>query len=440
MKKITIMVAFLFVVGIFGTALAANPFEFVPTGHWSYDSLEQLAESGVFAGYQEVHFRKNQTLTRYEMAVLVAKAIANENNVNSEQRMTIDKLAAEFKAELTNLGVNSANPAVNNPPTPTAANNLTLSGVYRIRYQTLKDNTLVANDFHSLYSMVKIDSSAKIIDEWTGNFSWEAYKNFYNDAGQSSATFASAWGSTGYTGANDLTLANVTGPIAGATMTIGKFQGTFGSGLIFDDYVTGAQIEFGKELKTKWIYAEADSNIEGNTIAGGYLNKLNKVTSVALNYNLSKATSLTSSFQNWTSKTSNVDSMRVYDLNVTSALNPDFSVYGTYDKTSSNNNNRAYVLGVSYKNADRNVAGSYGAFLDYENFEQNTAIDTTYWMSPGSKGFAGGFNYVPAKNIKWTNVFVCDKVLAGNNFGLNSSAEAEGATQKFFRSQLYFYF
>lgn len=447
MRKIVILVTFLFLLSITGMVFANNPFAIVPSGHWAYDSLEVLVNVGAFDGYNDVHFQKNQTMTRYEMAVLVAKAIANEKKINSEQKPTLDKLSAEFKSELSNLGVFSSNPTASNPagvspavPSAPAADNIKFSGFYRVRYHTLKDNENYGNNMHALYSRIELDSTVKINDKWTGNFAWEAYKNFYTDAGKKNGTMSSAWGADGYNGVNDVTLANVTGPIAGTTMTAGKFNHTFGSGLIFDDYVSGVRFEFGKVLKTKLVYAEADSNIEGNTLPNSYLSKLDRATSLEFNYDLSKKTNVTASLQHWTSKQDDVSSMNVYDFNIVSALNKDLSIYGTYDKTTADDNNRAYVLGLSYKVADKNKPGSYSAFIDYENFQKNTAIDTTYWMFPGQKGVAGGFTYVPAKNVKWTNVVFYGKTLSENNLGPNGTAESKDTTQKYLRTQVFLYF
>ncbi|MBU2699000.1 hypothetical protein Ga0466249_000079 [Sporomusaceae bacterium BoRhaA] len=428
MKKSFVLVFILvFMLGLGGTVFAAaNPFELVPINHWAYASINSLVQDGIYKDYQDINFQKDRTLTRNELATLVAKAMANEKKATAEQKAIIDKLAAEFKPELESIGVHANS---------VAAENVKFSGLYRLRYQSLKDQTTNTSILHQFYSRIELDANVNITDGWTGNFAWEAYKNFYNDAGKTNGTFSSAWGTT-YNGANDVTLASVTGPVAGTIMTVGKFNNTFGSGLIFDDYVSGVKFEFGKKLKTKLLYAEADSNIEGNTPSStSYLYKLNKVTSAEFNYALNEATSLTASFQNWQSKTAGIDDMRVYDLNITSALNQDYSVYATYDKTSADTGNKAYVLGISYKNADKNKAGSYGAWLDYEYFEKNTAIDTTNWMSPGQKGFAAGFNYIPAKNIKWTNVFVYGKALADNDL-----SQTTGEKQQFFRTQLYFYF
>lgn len=84
---------------------AANPFVDVPAKHWAYDSVSQLAAAGIIDGYGDGTFRGDRTMTRYEMAQIVAKAMARQDKANAEQKAMIDKLAQEFGDELHNLGV-----------------------------------------------------------------------------------------------------------------------------------------------------------------------------------------------------------------------------------------------------------------------------------------------------------------------------------------------
>ena len=79
---------------------AENPFIDVPAGHWAYGSVEKLAAAGVIEGYGDGTFRGSRLMTRYEMAQVVAKALAKGANV--------DRLAAEFAEELDELGVRVA--------------------------------------------------------------------------------------------------------------------------------------------------------------------------------------------------------------------------------------------------------------------------------------------------------------------------------------------
>ena len=100
MKK-SLVLAMAMALGVTASAYAANPFSDVPAGHWAYDSINKLAAAGVVEGYGDTTFGGDKLMTRYEMAQIVAKAMAKGANV--------DKLAAEFADELDNLGVRVAN-------------------------------------------------------------------------------------------------------------------------------------------------------------------------------------------------------------------------------------------------------------------------------------------------------------------------------------------
>ena len=86
--------------GVTASAYAANPFSDVPAGHWAYDCVAKLAAAGVVDGYADGTFAGDKLITRYEMAQIVAKAMAKGANC--------DKLAAEFADELDTLGVRVA--------------------------------------------------------------------------------------------------------------------------------------------------------------------------------------------------------------------------------------------------------------------------------------------------------------------------------------------
>ncbi|MDY4475923.1 S-layer homology domain-containing protein, partial [Mitsuokella sp.] len=90
------------------TFAAANPFSDVPADHWAYDAVSQLAADGVIEGYGDTTFRGQQNITRYEMAQMIAKAMA-KSDVSAADKALIDKLAAEFSDELNNLGVRVSN-------------------------------------------------------------------------------------------------------------------------------------------------------------------------------------------------------------------------------------------------------------------------------------------------------------------------------------------
>ncbi len=110
------------------TAFAANPFSDVTPQDWAYQSVAQLAAAGVINGYPDGTFKGQNNITRYEMAQMVAKAMANEARANAEQQAMINRLADEFSSELNNLGVRVSN-------LENKVGNVKVTGDARLRYK-----------------------------------------------------------------------------------------------------------------------------------------------------------------------------------------------------------------------------------------------------------------------------------------------------------------
>lgn len=110
MKSLQKFLAILFLMffGCISPAIANdNPFEQVPKGHWAYDAVELLASRGILSEIPETLKDGNRPATRYEVASVVAKAMAkvDENTSSQDDVDTLKQLTAEFVAELDALGV-----------------------------------------------------------------------------------------------------------------------------------------------------------------------------------------------------------------------------------------------------------------------------------------------------------------------------------------------
>ena len=108
MKKLVLV---LVLVLAFALPVLANPFVDVPLNHWAYDNVQSLAAKGVIIGYPDGTFGGNRTMTRYEFAEAVAKALAYVEGMDfasAEDVAILEKLAIEFADELASLGVTVA--------------------------------------------------------------------------------------------------------------------------------------------------------------------------------------------------------------------------------------------------------------------------------------------------------------------------------------------
>ncbi len=136
-KRIAAALAATALVGV-ASAFAANPFSDVPPSSWAYQAVSQLAAEGIVVGYPDGEFKGQRDITRYEMAEIIARAMAHEERANAEQKAVINKLAMEFATELNNLGVRVD--ALENK-----VGNVKLTGDARIKYEDVKHSNTDAN-------------------------------------------------------------------------------------------------------------------------------------------------------------------------------------------------------------------------------------------------------------------------------------------------------
>ena len=97
-----------------GMGASATPFSDVPANHWAYQAIQSLAADGLVEGYPDGKFKGDRPLTRYEMAVLVARVIAKvqANGAGYASKADLDKLQKlidALKDELDSLGVRVTN-------------------------------------------------------------------------------------------------------------------------------------------------------------------------------------------------------------------------------------------------------------------------------------------------------------------------------------------
>ena len=141
------------------SAYAANPFSDVTADDWAYQAVSDLSVQGVVEGYPDGTFKGERNMTRYELAQIVARLMAKEDQLNAEQQATLDKLAGEYADELANLGVRVSN-------LEKKVGNISWSGDARMRYQT-QDNTW-KDATHKAGATANDKAAAKASDSWNG--------------------------------------------------------------------------------------------------------------------------------------------------------------------------------------------------------------------------------------------------------------------------------
>ena len=71
----------------------SKDFPDVPDNHWAYEAVSRLAGNDIIQGYEDGKYHGERTMTRYEMAVIIYKAL--QKGIKAEA-----KLVEEFKPEL----------------------------------------------------------------------------------------------------------------------------------------------------------------------------------------------------------------------------------------------------------------------------------------------------------------------------------------------------
>ena len=142
------------------SAYAANPFSDVTPDDWAFQAVSDLSVQGVVEGYPDGSFKGERNMTRYELAQIIARLMAKEDQLNAEQQATLDKLAGEYADELANLGVRVAN-------LEKKVGNISWSGDARMQYQhKLGETTKHADSWNG---RMRINVQGQVNDQVTVN-------------------------------------------------------------------------------------------------------------------------------------------------------------------------------------------------------------------------------------------------------------------------------
>ena len=380
MKK-SLVLAMAMALGVTASAYAANPFSDVPAGHWAYDSINKLAAAGVIEGYGDTTFGGDKLMTRYEMAQIVAKAMAKGANV--------DKLAAEFADELDNLGVRVAN-------LEKKADNVKVTGELRYKYMSKQGDANEGQSFENdLRSRIWV--TGQINDDWSYTGMIENTQNFYGEKankGDEDPSFARAY---------------VEGKIGGLNVTAGSYNAFLANGNIYDDKVDGAEVSYGDKVKVTGFAGKAtevdDGNYAGGNYAGGELagafGDLNLAAGY-VNYKDLNKDDIGKGLDNaiWYVGAD----YTMGDVNLSGMyLKGDMSYNDVDEKVLDED---GWTVGLAYKGAEATEVGSWGLFANYYDLGGQTYIvhttDANTFDGDGFKGYGVGANYTFAKNIVGT--------------------------------------
>ena len=353
------------------TAFAANPFSDVTPDSWAYQAVSQLANAGIVNGYPDGTFKGQNNITRYEMAQMVAKAMANQDRANAEQQAMINRLADEFSNELNNLGVRVAR-------LEDRVGNVKVTGDARLRYRDAE------HEKSKFDARARLQFNAKVNDR-TDAVVRVASDNF--ELGNSEK------GSNVGVSVDRAYVNHKFGERV--SLKAGRFGQVAGGGLAFDGTFDGAQLNAGNDkINAQVAYGYA---VTGK--AEGYTKDQN-VTNVLVNLNgkVGKHT-MVGGFYDRVNQSSGVKN--IYGFNADANFDKVW-VGGEWLKASNLDKSQAWTAGVGFGNYNIKKQGTWGVKGQYFNAKANAPIVDTTWnhiYTTDAKGWMATVDYALQNNV-----------------------------------------
>ena len=211
------------------SAYAANPFSDVSPDDWAYQAVSDLSDQGVVEGYPDGTFKGERNMTRYELAQVIARLMAREDQLNAEQKATLDKLAGEYADELANLGVRVSN-------LEKKVGNISWFGDARMRWQEKGYEADGSKKEDSWNGRMRINAKAQVNDSTYVRGRFTSNMNFKDNADAN-------------TKMDVLFVHHQFGDKVG--MNLGRNFLTLGqTGMYYDDFFDGAQLFIGDSKLT----------------------------------------------------------------------------------------------------------------------------------------------------------------------------------------------
>ena len=362
------------------TFAAANPFSDVPATHWAYRSLSKLSSEGIVEGYPDGTYRGDRNITRFEMAQMIARALAKapSTNMSASSRAELDKLAAEFREELDSLGVRVEELEKH-------ADKIQWTGEVRYRYN--HDNRRVdgGDDRKSTRSQLQIRlfPTAYINEHWTAKARFTASNNMRTDSTSDLA----------------LTFVYAEGKYGKFTVDLGKMPlySNADQGLVADDFFSGLRFIYGDNLKFQ---------LEGGGWSGGPFSSSNRADYVGAEilYDGDKFNGGLG-YRYFKDKFKDKDS--IFSVGAGYKITDKVKLSGAYAHNSKASNRKsAYNIELAYGGANKSKPQSWGVFAAYRYVGSEVGLAPTYDVWYGTthkKGVEFGATYTPMKNI-WTKI------------------------------------
>lgn len=363
--------------GVSTVCAAANPFSDVPADHWAYDAVTRLAAAGIIEGYGDDTFKGNRQITRYEMAQIVARAMSKETS--GADKAQLEKLQAEFAAELENLGVRVEKLERN-------ADKVSWHGEARYTYTSKRIDGNAKRNADEL--RLRLEPKAEVNKNWSVNARLDADTYLNKDAGSNNSDLVK------------LKRVYAQGDYKNFQVKFGKMsaQTFYDNMMMFADEFSGGEVTFGNKLKTRvragrFNLAAFGAYATASGVGAGQDDSVADLQSIAFRYKTGGFEGIASLYHFKAgafkdngaaaarsyrySKDGDEEHAMIWELVGAYRFDKNWRLLGAYAKNEKADYfNKAGIAQLEYKGSEPQHAGSWGAYAAYRHLGGNTALDT----------------------------------------------------------------
>lgn len=473
-----------------------NTFTDVPREHWAYEAVRELAEDGVIDGYGDGTFHGDRSITRYEMAELVARAMTKLEEASDADKQKIKRLEREFRNELRKMGVRISN-------LERKMDDVKWGAEVRLRYENDSRKGPAGKEIkdHKTEARTRLKLESKFDPKWEVFACLENTQNFRK---------------SGQDGHLEVYYSYVQGNFGGVKMQAGRIPYIPAYGLIVDNAYNGVGLALGTKLKARLFYGresksafaakgngdyylvseevmdpanfkDIESGSKADAVAaakafeeqgtsalkpnnykelldaidkiadngklkqlaydlalakglqadgtfkksdnalakerldtlltelGSYSPKLDdaNMAGIELSYPLDDKTNIKAAYMTFDAVNLNGPKSKMWEAGFDTQLTPDWNVKAVYGKSNADRDNKAYVLGLTYKQYDVLRPKSFDIYANYLHIERLATYDSTYSTDGvsniidlttgqlhGAEGYELGANYIFNTNMR----------------------------------------
>lgn len=429
----------------------------VPKDHWAYEALDTLAQKGIIDGYADSTFQGNRSMSRYEMAAIIAKARNSGaiGNADLVDQAILEMLEDEYKADLKPIKAEITEMKKEMAKIKAGANNqpVKLSGFFRVSWSSDYDRNKGGNPYayekeHNRFQLV-LNGDAKLAEDTKLHFEIDTKR-----------TYGRRYDGVNNDEQNPIKTMYIHGTLKnGANYWLGRRWNPLGmnftmmgcevDGVQADWAVKGTGLRAGAFYNVMREYSEADMTFWGPYVKGA----------VGHNFEIMAAYARVSGGLNrpdshWggaiKQDVGQYYGNKVWMFGMGTNVAKNLRLTADYVKSNHTNGdasyadkrdfNKSWTMKLDYKWTNPSVVGSFGAYARYHNLGRNGAIwSGTDWdvMLRNSKGWSAGFKYVPWNNVLWSTDFA---IMEANTGAEAASGDGSTYTRRFIKTTFDFYF